>query len=285
VLTHFVRRDCDDDLRYGYAIPVPVAAVHSIRVSMTWKDQGWGNQKGGVRVVAKGQNPLSCRIGDKQELVGDGTLRVVYSSGIAPHGSEQLSFTFKPRPTESYHLWYKAGGGGGHALHLSNVGIQALVFDDPSQCFGKASAFLERNHTFHPWDVTMPTDPKCTDVRHDAMNTILASTSHALAHGLKVPPPMISFFGRYGILEADLSFQLMQSIEVTWHNWKEELSAFVISNASARTTTQGINRQAGNEINQGVIPVPRPHGRSANRVWRVHDTGGTRHLFQRMFEA
>lgn len=237
VLTRVVRHDPDDALRYGHRIPVPSSrvAVHSLRVSMSWKDQGWGNCKGSMCLVAEEETQRVYRAGEKQESVGGGSRRVVYSSGIAPHGMTPLSFTFQPRPTESYHLWYKVGGGGGHALHLSNMRIQALVFDDPSHCFGKALAFLDRLHIFHPWNEPV----KCTDVQHDAINTILASTSHALANGMEVPPPVVAFLDRYGLSEADLSLKLIEAIETTWHDWEQELSFFVMSEAKQRTTTPG----------------------------------------------
>mmetsp|Transcript_8543 Transcript_8543/g.14983 ORF Transcript_8543/g.14983 Transcript_8543/m.14983 type:complete len:301 (-) Transcript_8543:155-1057(-) len=206
ILTGFIRHDSNDDRHYGFQIPIiSQVAVHSILVSMTWKDQGWGNRKGRVFVVAGGG-------------------RVVYSSGIAPHNLEQFSFTFEPRQNESYHLWYNVGGGGGHSLRLSNVSVQALVFDDPSGCFGKAHIFLGKTNTFHPWDVMGSSHVH--QFHHDTFNTILASTSHALTHGLQVLPPMISFFAVYGISEADLSLALIASIESVRNDWKQESSTY-----------------------------------------------------------
>lgn len=266
ILTNFVRHARNDDRHYGYQIPVPLTpqvVVHSILVSMTWKDQGWGNRKGSVYVVAEEEKQAYDRSGQGQELFGGG--RVVYSSGIAPHESEQLSFTFKPRASESYHLWYKVGGGGGHSLKFSDVSVQALVFDNPSHCFGKACTFLERNQIFHPWDANVNADSQCANVHHDTLNTVLASTIHTLTHGLEVVPPMISFFGRYGISEADLSLDLMMSIEKVWHDWKQEFSIFKVakSNERARTIAQGRITQGRltHEIARRGMVVVRPNHR------------------------
>jgi len=59
---------------------------------------------------------------------------------------------------------------------------------------------------------------------YDALKTILESASHLLAHGLKIPPPMVSFFDDHGIPEADLSLKLIKSIEMVWNDWVPELS-------------------------------------------------------------
>ena len=107
---------------YGFEIPVPSQVeCHSIFVSMSWRDQGWGNQKSYLVVLA----------GDKETRLGP----VVFASDIAPHSQQRLEITFNPERDQSYHLWYVVGGGGGHSLHLSDVQVEALVFDDPSHSF------------------------------------------------------------------------------------------------------------------------------------------------------
>mmetsp|Transcript_18828 Transcript_18828/g.40770 ORF Transcript_18828/g.40770 Transcript_18828/m.40770 type:complete len:182 (-) Transcript_18828:306-851(-) len=137
ILTNFAKRDCNNDCHYGFQIPViSQVSVHSILIVMNWKDQGWGNRKGRVLVVAERENQtndrasLGQRLGQGQEFAGG---RVVYASGIAPHESQRLQIILKPRLKESYHIWYVVGGGGGHNLALFNVNVQAIVFDEPSR--------------------------------------------------------------------------------------------------------------------------------------------------------
>ncbi len=99
--------------------------------------------------------------------------------------------------------------------------IQALAFDDEVRSFRKAHAFLASSDTIHPWDVT-------TDHRfhHDTSRAILASARYAIAHGLHVLPTTASIFGCYGISRADLSMELIKSIELTWVAWEQEMFAY-----------------------------------------------------------
>merc|ERR1712194_360625 len=36
--------------------------------------------------------------------------RIVFASGVAPHGLESLCVTFAPTRDQTYHLWYVVGG-------------------------------------------------------------------------------------------------------------------------------------------------------------------------------
>eukprot|EP00580_Thalassiosira_gravida_P005399 CAMPEP_0201654126 /NCGR_PEP_ID=MMETSP0493-20130528/45337_1 /ASSEMBLY_ACC=CAM_ASM_000838 /TAXON_ID=420259 /ORGANISM="Thalassiosira gravida, Strain GMp14c1" /LENGTH=399 /DNA_ID=CAMNT_0048130675 /DNA_START=61 /DNA_END=1260 /DNA_ORIENTATION=- len=222
ILTGFIKDDQNDERQYGFQIPVTLqVAVHSILVSMSWKDQGWGNLKGMVFLVAEDKTRTYDRSGRKGLDGG----RVIRTSDIAPHTLENLSFSFTPRQHESYHLWYIVGGGGGHSLRLSNVSIQSLVFDDNARSFAKAHDFLRKSNIFHPWDV-MARSPQVHQFHNDACKAILATTSHSLTHGLQVLPPMISFFSGYGVSSADLSIELIKSIESLWSEWEQDLSCY-----------------------------------------------------------
>lgn len=221
ILRSFNRHDRNADRHYGFQIPIAShVAVHSILVSMDWKDQGWGNRKGRVFVVGEEKDRAHDRSVQGQSLFGGG--RVIFSSGIAPHILEHLSFTFKARENESYHLWYVVGGGGGHSLRLTNVSVQALVLDDRAHSFGKAHAFLAKSNAFHPWHVAG--SPQDHQFRRDTLNAILASTSHALTHGLQIPPPIVSFFDSYGVSGTDLSVELINSIESVQNDWEQVMS-------------------------------------------------------------
>ena len=122
-------------------------------LSMNWHDQGSGNRKGRVFVVAKNNQTCdrSGQVVESGNVPSDrnasskrfGGGWVVYSSDNAHHEEQRLEIMlFAPNEQETYHLWYVVGGGGGHILNLSNVMIQALVFDDPSCCFGNAHKSL-----------------------------------------------------------------------------------------------------------------------------------------------
>ena len=151
--------------------------------------------------------------------------RCVYSSGIAPHNFERLSLILKPRQNESYHLWYIVGGGGGHSLHISNMSVHALVFDDRRRTFGQVLNFFDNSNTLRSWDET-ESSSQVHRFHSDALNAVLTSTSHALTHGLKVLPPMISFFADYGVPEADLSPKLIELISSVRNDWEQELSIY-----------------------------------------------------------
>ena len=62
--------------------------------------------------------------------------RIVYTSEIAPHEEQDLTFTISPLDDEEYHLWVKAGGGGGHSLMLARGTVHPiLIYDDVHRIF------------------------------------------------------------------------------------------------------------------------------------------------------
>jgi len=210
ILTQFTRADHRNrfanadhgpySMDYGFEIPVPAgAACHSVCVSMSWRDQGYGGRKGHLAIIS-------------DDKYSEGPLgRIVFASGVAPHSLESLCVTFAPTRDQTYHLWYVVGGGDGHSLNRFEVKVQALVFDDPSRSFLKAHKCLSKGNAFLPWDVSqLLISPKhgC----HGPMETLIASTSHLLEQGEEVPPPMLLFFRHYGIPEADLSPKLLNLI-------------------------------------------------------------------------
>lgn len=186
ILTEFSRIDCRNGnasygpylMDYGFEIPVPSQSqvdTHSVRVSMSWKDQGWG------RGVRERKSYFFIMSSDKES--GERLGPVVFASGLASHSKKRLSFTFTPKRQQSYHLWYVAGGGSGHSLNLFDVSVQALVFDDPSHSYLKAWNFIALRNVFRPWDV---------------------ATSLAAPHQ-PVPRIMNSFFWYSGVAERELS--------------------------------------------------------------------------------
>lgn len=212
ILTTFSKHERDDDRHYGFQIPVlSQAPVHSIRLSMKFSDQGWGNNKGRVFIVAQQEHQFHTL--DR---------RTDFSSGIVPRDRDmwRTTITFKPRPNESYHLWYIVGGGGGHSLHLKNVSIQTLAFGDPTHKLEKAHEFLVKNKVSHPWD---------TRSRHKqnySLVTILESTSFLLTNELPILPPMVSFFKDCGVPEENLSLSLISLIKSLQDDWEKELYVY-----------------------------------------------------------
>jgi hypothetical protein len=83
---------------------------HSIHLNSSWKDQGWGNRKGRVVVTSS---------------IYAFTPDIVVNSWIAEHRLSQLEL--KVQPGKKYYLMYRAGGGGGHSLHVSDITLKFLI--------------------------------------------------------------------------------------------------------------------------------------------------------------
>merc|ERR1712086_965069 len=73
-----------------------------IAISMKWKDQGWGNQKGRVGLFT---------------VLADGV--AVYTTPIAPHSLTAFSDTIQlPAGMKDLEFKYKVGSGGGHSITI-----------------------------------------------------------------------------------------------------------------------------------------------------------------------
>lgn len=84
----------DDNFHYGFDIPTgDTSVVHSARVTLKWRDQGWGNRKGEIQILSFDSN------GGGSELI--------YNSASAPHRFELLSIVFNVSPNKTYKLYYK----------------------------------------------------------------------------------------------------------------------------------------------------------------------------------
>ena len=245
ILTGMLKRNSDNAPHYGFKIPLPQqVATHSVCLSIDWKDQGWGNRKGEVFVVAE-EVGTSSDYDYREEFGGR---RVVYRSPIAPHHLQQLTITFKPKEHEAYHLHYKVGGGGGHSLHLSNITVQFLVFDD-DQCYIKSHRFLDNCKVNHPWDEDEDDD----DVNAPALATLLASAVHLFNHDMPLPPPMLSFFGDRGISAGDLNLQLLGSIEILWNQRKQEAVSYSLKDATGVASFSFDPHYVGSDIDDEIF--------------------------------
>lgn len=219
-LSEFSRDDCDDDMHYGFEIPTILqVSVHTLLVTMKWWDQGWGNRKGRLLLVAENKNQSYDRSGKKN---GPDFGRVVYESRIAKHARRRLNITFKPKNNESYHIWYVVGGGGGHELNLYNMKIQALVFDESKSAI-KAFNFLAKSNGLLPWDEKLPSPVQLGQLRRDSLTSaVLVSTSYLLEEGEPVLPTLASYFDSYGISESDLSLKFVESIKSALDDWAQQ---------------------------------------------------------------
>jgi hypothetical protein len=122
---------------------------YSLRVKLTWHNQGWGNRKGKVMVM---KHMIK---GDDKEVPAQnfqtGTIPggvVIYETPeMAPHNAEEMEFGVMLDPLSStkykYSLWVIVGGGCGHALTLTDLRLSALVYDDPQQSLVRQHANLQ----------------------------------------------------------------------------------------------------------------------------------------------
>jgi len=204
ILTKFSRGDCNDDLHYGFQVPVPKEIpCHSVVLLLIWKDQGWGNRKG--RMVLEAEESGIHRASVRR--CGEG--RTVYTSGVAPHSAQRLHITFQPKKGETYHLWYAVGGGGGHAFHLSQVRTQALVLDDPGRCFGTACSVLTNTYALGAWDQQWRPEEE-----------FLATLEENL------PSPSISFADAGDVPVADMEPKVRAFLWSLWTSLTEEYVAY-----------------------------------------------------------
>ena len=141
-------------------MPCDVSNIHSITLRTQWKDQGWGNRKGGLMIVATpatatsttrratataegtpggtndDHNLDSTKAAEAEDLF-DGGLIVATTHTCAPHEWEQVEITFYPNDRDHYYLWFRVGGGGGHMLSIKDAQVQVFVFDDAQATYQK----------------------------------------------------------------------------------------------------------------------------------------------------
>jgi hypothetical protein len=122
--------DDGDTPRKARRIPVPLRhRVHSVILRAKWEDQGYGNQKGQLYVMAQRD---------------DCPYRVVCESPIALHHETDFQTSFNPIDSEKYFLFRKAGGGGGHLLTVKNMTVQVIMFDLAGQQIARNCDALQR---------------------------------------------------------------------------------------------------------------------------------------------
>lgn len=120
-------------------IPCLSRRVHSITVTFRWRDQGWGNRKGQVFIVG------SPRLAQPDPSLPFHGGRVVCASPQAPHQEEECKLTFltSSMEGETYQMWYRVGGGGGHQLQLMDGKLHTVIFDDEAGNFSRNYKILK----------------------------------------------------------------------------------------------------------------------------------------------
>jgi len=125
----------DDPVKSSYRIPVLQSGpIHSAVLNFRWRDQGWGNSKGQLYIVAS-ELQQDEELTDNNNNNNNNNLpfrggRVVCTTELAPHVLGPNTLTFVPRESETYALWYKCGAGGGHQMHVEDLTLTCFVFDD-----------------------------------------------------------------------------------------------------------------------------------------------------------
>jgi hypothetical protein len=106
--------------------------AHSCQLHFTWSDQGWGNRKGMLYIVARvpqKQNDADAS-NDQDDLYG-GKI-IAQSSESAPHEQKSSFLSFHLWPcSESveYYMFVSVGGGGGHVLKFRAISLLTVVLD------------------------------------------------------------------------------------------------------------------------------------------------------------
>ena len=94
--------------------------VHTVGITLFWRDQGWGNRKGKVWVLRERDRAPNDH--------GISSEDVRCMKGPAPHTLAHEYMAFRPRAGEEYAIWYSVGGGGGHRLYIHNLGLHRLRY-------------------------------------------------------------------------------------------------------------------------------------------------------------
>ena len=102
----------------------PLHSAHTVYLKCSWSDQGWGNRKGMLSVVANG--------GRAPDDYKPRSEKVVCHEYPAPHRPSPLCLSFRPDAEDEtnhpYSIWVRIGGGGGHSLDVRNLCVRVLCY-------------------------------------------------------------------------------------------------------------------------------------------------------------
>jgi hypothetical protein len=126
--------ETDEPIRF-MPVDIPKQAgveTHSVQLQFRWQDQGWGNRKGRLYIV---QNDPNSPPNPNARFAG-GKL-ICETEEDAPHEPGQGSLLWHLSDHDQYSIWYKVGGGGGHALRVTNFSLTKYIFDDAYSTYSK----------------------------------------------------------------------------------------------------------------------------------------------------
>lgn len=110
-----------------FETPKLPSTVKKLSLSVTWKDQGWGNRKGEVflklmrPVVTWNERPIE--VAELRKLFGIAEHYEMTSEVII----ERHSVVTEAKPGDFYRFMRRAGGGGGHELTVKNFRVVATI--------------------------------------------------------------------------------------------------------------------------------------------------------------
>eukprot|EP00555_Chaetoceros_dichaeta_P009764 CAMPEP_0198254274 /NCGR_PEP_ID=MMETSP1447-20131203/4599_1 /TAXON_ID=420782 /ORGANISM="Chaetoceros dichaeta, Strain CCMP1751" /LENGTH=197 /DNA_ID=CAMNT_0043940257 /DNA_START=270 /DNA_END=863 /DNA_ORIENTATION=+ len=107
-------------------IPVIFKNKHpSVIFQCKWKDQGWGNRKGSLRITEEltEEEQINWNQNPNRDIVASSR------RNPAPHEETSLYLNFEAKQDKKYYIWYSVGGGGGHSLHVDDICIKEIIYD------------------------------------------------------------------------------------------------------------------------------------------------------------
>ena len=254
---------CNESVR----IPILHRRTHSIRVTLSWNDQGHGEQKGRLWVIGR---PEKAERDCNKPFDGG---RVVYESPPAPHDQSRLEIEFAPQEEEMYHIWYKVGSGGIHVLTIHEASVKSLIFDDTSHYFATnfkrllacgVLSRLDQETSFSSSSSSLSSSSSQSSVPNFFTKLLLASCKAlrlqlaAASQGPFVPDPiMLCFFEEHKIAVTEKSLHAVEEIIQA----DEKIRADILADNEARKA----RRERQSEVLQQHRLIEQqeqpPHGR------------------------
>jgi hypothetical protein len=156
-----------DDYFYKLTLPVLISArTRSVTLQGRWCDQGWGNRKGQLAILATSATTTTTSASQREPATlvvpplpskqlsysdlteeQDNRRLVCLTANVAEHHWQPFTLRFATRTrrdteTYYYHLYMKAGGGGGHVLNLEEVQIFTVIMDEPDRSISRDHRIL-----------------------------------------------------------------------------------------------------------------------------------------------
>jgi hypothetical protein len=157
-----------DDYFYMLTLPVIISArTRSVTLQGRWRDQGWGNRKGQLAILATSATTTTASASQREpaspvvpppprqlsysDLTEEQENRrmVCLTANVAEHQWHPFTLRFatrtRPGPgseTNYYHLYMKAGSGGGHVLNLAEAKVFTVIMDQPDRSIGRNHRIL-----------------------------------------------------------------------------------------------------------------------------------------------